>query len=73
MIRGRLLDLYREEREQGKDPVEAWTAIQSDPEKRKQYTSVRGLGGFVRADWDEVVELIAAANIFTLKTFGPGS
>jgi respiratory nitrate reductase, alpha subunit len=71
MIRGRLLDLYREEREQGKDPVEAWAAIQSDPEKRKQYTSVRGLGGFVRADWDEVVELIAAANVFTIKTFGP--
>ncbi|HHJ40289.1 MAG TPA: nitrate reductase subunit alpha, partial [Methylothermaceae bacterium] len=28
LIRGRLLDLYRAERQSGKDPVEAWAAIQ---------------------------------------------
>ena len=71
MIRGRLLDLYREEKAAGKDPVEAWTAIQTDPDKRKQYTAVRGLGGFVRSDWEEVTEIIAAANIYTIKTYGP--
>jgi nitrate reductase alpha subunit len=71
LIRGRLLDLYRAERKSGKDPVEAWTAIQSDPTKRAQYTAVRGLGGFVRADWEEVTEIIAAANVYTTKTWGP--
>jgi nitrate reductase alpha subunit len=71
LIRGRLLDLYRAERTAGKDPVEAWAAIQQDPAKRRQYTAVRGLGGFVRAAWDEVTEIIAAANVYTAKTHGP--
>lgn len=71
LIRGRLVELYRKERESGKDPVEAWTAIQSDPEKRKRYTAVRGLGGFVRSNWDEVNEIMAAANVYTVKTHGP--
>lgn len=71
LIRGRLLELYRAERETGKDPVEAWEAIQSDADKRKRYTAVRGLGGFVRTDWDEITEIIAAANIYTIKKWGP--
>ena len=71
LIRGRLLDLYRTERSSGKDPVEAWAAIQADPEKRKKYTAVRGLGGFVRANWEETKEIIAAANIYTIKKYGP--
>ncbi|NWG40022.1 MAG: nitrate reductase subunit alpha [Hydrogenophilaceae bacterium] len=71
LIRGRLLDLYRAERKSGKDPVEAWAAIQSDPAKRKKYTAVRGLGGFVRSTWDEVTEIIAAANVYTVKKWGP--
>jgi len=71
LIRGRLVELYRKERASGKDPVEAWAAIQQDSTKRKQYTAVRGLGGFVRAGWDEVNEIIAAANVYTTKTHGP--
>ncbi|MEE9423863.1 MAG: nitrate reductase subunit alpha [Methylococcales bacterium] len=71
LIRERLVSLYRVERASGKDPVEAWAAIQADSEKRKQYTAVRGLGGFVRTDWDEITEIIAAANIYTIKTHGP--
>jgi len=71
LIRGRLLDLYHAERERGLDPVEAWTAIQEDPEKRRQYTAVRGLGGFVRSDWEEVTEIIAAANVYTIQKYGP--
>ena len=71
LIRGRLIDLWRNERAAGKDPVAAWAAIQQDQDKRNQYTAVRGLGGFVRADWDEVVEIIAAANIYTIKKYGP--
>lgn len=71
LIRGRLLDLYRAEKALGKDPVEAWAAIQTDPDKRKRYTAVRGLGGFVRAKWEELVEIIAAANVYTAQTHGP--
>ena len=71
MIRGRLLDLYRAERKSGKDPVEAWEAIQNDPQKRIQYVGVRGLGGFVRTKWEEVTEIVAAANIYTIKKWGP--
>lgn len=71
LICGRLLELYRSLRQSGKDPVEAWAAIQADTEKRASYTRVRGLGGFVRASWDEAVEIIAAANVYTVQTWGP--
>ena len=71
MIRGRLLELYRAERKAGRDPVEAWEAIQKDPAKRKKYVAVRGLGGFVRTNWEEVTEIIAAANVYTIKKWGP--
>ncbi|WP_419607685.1 nitrate reductase subunit alpha [Thiolapillus sp.] len=71
MIRERLVTLYRTERASGKDPVEAWEAIQTDPEKRQQYTAVRGLGGHIRSSWEEVTEIIAAANVYTAKKHGP--
>ena len=58
LVRGRLVDLYRDERKRGKNPVEAWEAIQTNHTKRIKYTAVRGLGGFVRADWEEVTEII---------------
>ena len=31
----------------------------------------RGRGGFVRSSWQEVNELIAASNVYTVKTYGP--
>jgi nitrate reductase alpha subunit len=71
LIRGRLLELYRAERNSGKDPVEAWAAVQEDPQKRIKYTAVRGLGGFVRGNWEEMKEIIAAANVYTAKKHGP--
>ncbi len=70
MVRGRLLKLWREARAI-RTPVAAWASIVEDPEKRASYTSRRGLGGFVRATWDEVNEIIAAANAYTVKTYGP--
>jgi nitrate reductase alpha subunit len=30
-----------------------------------------GLGGFLRLDWDLAQEIISAANIYTIKKFGP--
>jgi len=68
MIRGRLLDLYRIERASGKDPVEAWSAIQADADKRKSYTAVRGLGGFVRTDRDEITRLSLRPTSIPLKS-----
>ena len=71
LIRGRLLDLYHAERDSGKDPVQAWESIQTNKQKRDSYTGVRGLGGFVRSTWDEIVEITAAANVYTIKKWGP--
>ena len=53
-----------------RSPVAAWAAIQEDPEKRADYTKMRGHGGLVRAEWDEVNEIIAAANAYTAKEWG---
>jgi nitrate reductase alpha subunit len=30
-----------------------------------------GLGGFVRSNWDEVNEIVAASNVYTIKQHGP--
>ena len=70
-IRQHLMKLWREARAVHKDPVLAWQSIIQDPVKAKSYKERRGLGGFIRASWDEVNELIAAANIYTAKTYGP--
>lgn len=70
LIRSHLLKLWREARKTMK-PVAAWKSIVEDPSKRKQYTSRRGLGGFVRGSWPEMNEIIAAANAYTIKTYGP--
>ncbi|MBS0643509.1 MAG: nitrate reductase subunit alpha [Proteobacteria bacterium] len=70
LVRGRLMKLWREARKT-QPPVAAWQSIVQDPAKRASYTTKRGLGGFVRATWDEVNEIIAAANAYTVKTYGP--
>ncbi|THT98432.1 nitrate reductase subunit alpha [Lampropedia puyangensis] len=70
MVRGRLMKMWQEAR-QTMDPIAAWKSISQDPEKALRYKSVRGLGGFVRADWDTATEMIAAANAFTIDQFGP--
>jgi nitrate reductase alpha subunit len=70
MVRGRLLKLWREARAT-LTPVAAWASIVENPAKRSSYTSKRGLGGLVRASWDEVNEIIASANAYTVKTHGP--
>ncbi|MBK6738350.1 MAG: nitrate reductase subunit alpha [Haliea sp.] len=71
MIRGRLLRLWRAAKTAHPDPVGAWTSIVENPDKAHEYKSKRGLGGLVRADWDEVNEIIAAANVYTVKKYGP--
>ena len=70
-VRGALLELFRAARERLEDPVEAWASIVEDPESARSYKSQRGRGGFVRASWDEVTELIAAAHVHTIRRYGP--
>jgi len=71
MVRGRLLERWRAALKVSKSPVEAWALIVQDPQARRDYQKVRGMGGFVRSTWDEVNQLIAAANVYTIKTHGP--
>ena len=72
LIRGALLDLYRSEKAaNGGDPVKAWEALQGNKEKRARYQRARGKGGFRRISWDEILEIIAASNIYTVKKYGP--
>jgi nitrate reductase / nitrite oxidoreductase, alpha subunit len=70
MVRARLLKHWRAARAT-LDPVNAWTAIVNDPAKRSEWQKQRGLGGFVRSSWDEVNQIIAAANVHTIKQHGP--
>ena len=69
MVRGRLLKSWRVAR-LANDPVAAWTSIVENAATRNDYQKVRGLGGFVRSSWDEVNEIIAAANVYTIKKYG---
>jgi nitrate reductase alpha subunit len=70
LIRSRLLKLWREARVL-MTPVAAWASIVENPQKRAAYTTRRGHGGLVRVGWDEVNEIIGAANAYTVKTYGP--
>ena len=70
LIRGRLARLWRDKR-RTLSPVAAWESIQNDAAARQSYQKLRGKGGFVRASWDEVLEIAAAANVYTTKRYGP--
>jgi nitrate reductase alpha subunit len=70
-VRGVLLEMFRAAKRQYGDPVVAWGSIVQDPEKARAYKSARGKGGLVRASWDEVAEIVAAAHVYTVKRWGP--
>ena len=71
MVRGALLKQWREALAVAKDPVNAWAKLVENTAGRKEWQVQRGLGGFVRSSWDEVNQLVAAANVYTIKTHGP--
>ena len=71
MVRGRLLTQWRAALTVAKDPVHAWASIVENNDARSQWVKQRGLGGMVRSTWDEVNQLIAAANVYTAKKWGP--
>ncbi|MFK5645982.1 nitrate reductase subunit alpha [Ornithinimicrobium sp. LYQ121] len=70
-VRGTLLEMFRDAKRQFGDPVVAWASIVQDEEKARRYKSGRGKGGLVRATWEEAVEMIAAAHVYTVKRWGP--
>ncbi|GEA87510.1 nitrate reductase subunit alpha [Cellulomonas cellasea] len=70
-VRGVLLEMYREAKARLGDPVLAWADVVNDPVRAKRYKRARGKGGLVRATWDEAVELVAAAQVHTIKEHGP--
>jgi nitrate reductase alpha subunit len=69
--RGGLLEMYREAKQRLGDPVLAWADVVNDPDRRRRYHQARGKGGLVRVSWAEAVEMIAAAQVHTIKTYGP--
>ncbi|MGP2543307.1 nitrate reductase subunit alpha [Yersinia sp. 2541 StPb PI] len=71
MMRKSLLQLWRAAKVLHSDPVDAWASIVGDSVQSKNYKQARGRGGFVRSNWQEVNELIAAANVYTAKQYGP--
>jgi nitrate reductase alpha subunit len=71
-IRGFLIEAYRRAKlNVGGDPVDAWQSIVEDEKISKQYKGLRGKGGLVRASWDEALEIVAAAQVYTIKKYGP--
>ncbi|MDO4612653.1 MAG: nitrate reductase subunit alpha [Actinomycetaceae bacterium] len=70
-VRTQLLEAWREAKKAHPDPVEAWQTIQADPKVRSSYVTARGRGGMVRATWEEALEIVAAANVATIKEYGP--
>jgi nitrate reductase / nitrite oxidoreductase, alpha subunit len=70
-VRGALLDLWKEARKTHDDPVEAWKSLVENPQSRERWHRARGKGGFRRIDWDSIVELIAASNVYTIEKYGP--
>ena len=70
LARGALLRMWRQARK-SLPPVEAWASIVEDPVKAREYKSRRGMGGFARIRWDEANEIIAAANLYTVRRYGP--
>ena len=71
LIRGALLDAFWHEKEKTGDPLKAWENLQNDPQKRTKYQQARGKGGFRRVRWEDAMEIIAVANIYTAKKYGP--
>jgi nitrate reductase alpha subunit len=71
MVRARLLKHWRSALVVAKSPVDAWTAIVENADTRADWQHQRGLGGFVRSTWDEVNQMIASANVYTAKKYGP--
>jgi nitrate reductase alpha subunit len=70
-IRGILLDAWKQARAKHSDPVDAWKSIVDNTELHKKIKWSRGKGGYRRGDWDTATEILVAAQIHTIKKYGP--
>jgi len=71
MVRARLLKHWRAALALANNPVDAWASIVENQQSKEEWQHQRGLGGFVRSTWEEVNQLIASANVYTAKKYGP--
>ncbi len=72
LIRAALAEAYHAEKiKAGGDAMKAWENLQDNEEARRAYQQARGKGGFRRANWDTVLEIMAVANLYTAKKYGP--
>ncbi len=70
-VRSALLDAFRAARARHDgDAVAAWAQVTGDAATARAYKSARGRGGMVRVGWDEAMEIIAAAYVHTIRTWG---
>ena len=60
-VRGILLNMWREALKNITIRLMPGKALSKILKKQKPYKQARGKGGFVRADWDEVLKLISAS------------
>ena len=71
-VRGVLLQMFRAAKAQhGGDPVAAWATIVSNPDLRVQYVARGARAASCARRWDEAVEIAAAAQVHTIKAWGP--
>lgn len=70
-IRGRLWKMWTAAKKDHENPIDAWASIVEDPVKEKEYKTARGKGGMVRVHRNEALEMISAALLYTIKTYGP--
>ncbi|MBI1911222.1 MAG: nitrate reductase subunit alpha [Deltaproteobacteria bacterium] len=70
-IRGILQDAWKEAKSKHSDPVDAWRSIVENPELSKKIKWSRGKGGFRRFDWETAAEIYTAAQMYTIKKYGP--
>lgn len=70
-VRGVLIDAWKEAKSKHADPVDAWASIVENPELSKNIKWSRGKGGFRRFDWDTAADIITAAQVYTIKKYGP--
>ncbi|HSP15352.1 MAG TPA: nitrate reductase subunit alpha [Thermoanaerobaculia bacterium] len=70
-VRGALLDLWQAAVAKHKNPIAAWESLVTNAEARTSWQKARGKGGFRRASWNEVLPMLAAANLYTARAHGP--
>ncbi|HCF33278.1 MAG TPA: hypothetical protein DEU22_13115, partial [Bacillus sp. (in: Bacteria)] len=61
--------MWQEELQNNESPLEAWKSIVENREKARTYKQARGKGGFIRANWDEVLQLVSASLLYTVMKY----